>query len=420
MIAAQPAMAYSPEAVLAKSMSSVPQLEDATSHQHLNPFSKVELGYDRDYSTGHGAITRDEKGRTRTREEKSWADELSLQLRPKLFREASTYNQLEKALHENTLLTQKTLKSKAAQAAYDLLIRAALAKEQKRLVADWNVVLDKSQQLSSLAAHLSDKDARGVFKSVNEVTKAKNEIIETNAVIAGVTRSLDRTGLNLEGLEISEIISPAEIADRLTQLSQEEGSLSQDRLKSDLATARASLEHSVAERGRLVDALKFSVKKGQDDILRNRFTPGVADPWLQVETRRNTSFSFGISINLPFLAASDLGDQKDKIKLALLADTTIRETQEAEEKKAGLQSMLKEKIALFETLSEKSMKMAEDLRQSDPSLALEMGRDVMSRRMLKAKLQAEIRALYVELLFETGRLAAEPEINHLSRNRKKI
>ena len=381
----------------------------------------MELGYDRKWGTSSGEISKDEKERTRTREGSEWSNELSLQVRPKGISEAAAYGRLESALRENTSLARKAVRSRSARLAYEVLVRAALAKEEKNLVNDWSQVLAKSQKVSALAAQLDGADAKDVLKSGNEIIKARNDIIEINATIAGVSYALESRGLKLDELETAEILSPQEINTRLDSVKPSAGGLSREEILSDLATTRSATALSLAERGSLINGLKFSVQKGREELQRKRFDPAVNSAFLQLENRKTTSYTLGISFNLPFLAASNLGDQKDRVKLARAEEEAVRDANEAGERYASLRSMIREKVALYESIAiPEGAASASRQRQRDPVLALEIDRAQMTQRLLKAKILAEVRLLYVEYLAESGVLAEQPEMNHLSRKERKI
>lgn len=403
LLAAPGAHAYSPEILLEKAAPKVPQVESASSRQWLNPFSSISLGLEHSWEQAHGFITADDNGRVRTRDQKQKANQLSIDVKPKGLFEAFSFHKYEKVLNASTSLEQKILISKSARAAHELLARAALAKEQKLLLADWNVILERSQRLSSITAR-SEGDAKAVLKAAGEVEKAKAEMAEISGAVEGVTRMLTAYGLKLEELEISGLLTADEIGARAAALSPDSSLSSEDAL-AESSLERARVKHSEDKNSKWIDGFKFSVQKGNDDILRKRFQPSGSSALVQDETRKSTAYSLGVTVNLPFLAASDLDEQRDRIRLARREMESQIASNEALELTAALRRNVIEKVAAYNSASDSKTTISDQLLHNDPALAMELQRSSMSRRLNRLKLLGEIRALYVELLYETGRLS---------------
>ncbi|MGZ3696184.1 MAG: hypothetical protein ACXWQO_19345 [Bdellovibrionota bacterium] len=426
LLATQAAWAYSPELLLQKSLVKVPELDSASTKQHLNPFSKITLGLEHQWGSGTGNISDDDKQRLRTRNETTKQNQLTLQLRPKGISEAAAYSKYEKSLENRTDLERKILRSLNAKASYELLIRAAQAKEEKNLLIEWNTILDRSQKLSVITSR-SEGDAKAVVRAASEIEKAKGEMAAISSGIAGVKHTLSTRDLKLEELEIDQIVSGPDMQERLASLGGEISSISRDEALADLDMEQKRLGHAVAERSHLVDSLKFSVSKDTGNILRDRFDhtqdsqiPLPGTELIQNESRKGTSYSVGITLNLPFLAAKDLDEQRDRIKLAKQELANQLESEKAAEHTATLRELVKEKLSILTSVTEANTVIPDNLLRSDPALAMDMQRSSMQRRLVRIRMLAEIRALYIELLFETGTLANEPDLNHLSKTNRRI
>lgn len=418
LLLAQTAFGYSPEALLEKSMVKVPELESGSTLQFLNPFSRISIGLEASKGKANGKITPDDNNRTRFRDQKDKQKELSLDLRPKGLFEIVSYGRYEKSLAARTELEKKILRARATKAAHELLARAAQAKEERMLVADWNLVLERSQKVSQISAR-SEGSARDVLKAANEVDKAKVEMAEIGSVSAGVSSSLEARGFKLEELDTSSVLSAAEMLERLAAL-RPNYSLTKEETLADLTVEQARVKHASDQGSKWLDSIKLSVGKGRDEIQRRRFDPATNETLIQGETRDSKSYSVGVTFNLPFLAAADLDEQRDRIKLARQEVDSQIEGNEAAEHTAALQTLVKEKLQVIAGLTSAKNAISDSLLRQDPLLALELQRTGMNKRLLQIKLLGEVRLLYIELLYETGRLADEPNLNHLSKTNKRI
>jgi hypothetical protein len=425
MLATQKAAAYSPELLLQKSLAKTPEIESASSKQFLNPFSEIRIGVQHSWGHFDSLVTRDDADRIRTRDETAISNELSLQVKPKGISEMNSYRKYEKSLNERTSLERLVLQSKGAKAAYDLLSRAAQAKEEQALLAEWNTILDRTQRLSAISAR-SQGDAKAVVKAASEFDKAKNEMAEISGAIAGVNYSLNRRGLAVDGLETEQILSAQEISERLSQI-KDASSLSATETQAEVDLERTRLKHSEDSNSHWIDSLKFSVKKEKDNSFRQRYVPFpdsiVPTPGTfltQDEAKKGTTFSLAINLNLPFLAARDLDEQRDRIKVARKEAEAQLESDHASERAASLRETVKEKISAYLNSTETKSNITDSLLRNDPMLAMELQRASIYRRLFRIKLLGEIRSLYIELLYETGRLAEEPELNQLSNANRKI
>ncbi|MGE3263037.1 MAG: hypothetical protein AB7K68_14745 [Bacteriovoracia bacterium] len=434
LLAAQNAAAYTPELLLQKSAARVPELEEATSRQFLNPVSEIKLGFEHSWGDSlgrsetlvYGNTPTDRiKTRIRDRDESEYANKLSLELKPKGIFEAISYYKYEKTLKSRTALERKILQSKSAKAAHELLARAAQAREEQALLNEWNLVLDRSQRLSGITAR-SEGDAKAVLKAAGEIDKAKNEMAEISSIIAGVNHSLSRRGLTLNELEIDQVVSAQDIGERLKGMTDISSLTSEDVLN-DLTVERARHKYGLEKNSKWIDGIKFSVGKGVDSIKSHRYDQyqfdGATIPdsnQFPNETRRGTSYSLGITFNLPFLAAGDLDEQRDRIKVARLEVEAQVESDEAGEHAAALREIVKEKVAAYLNSSEGKANITDSLLRNDPALAMELQRASISKRLYRIKLLGEIRTLYIEFLYETGRLAEDADLNHLSKTNRRI
>jgi len=157
--------------------------------------------------------------------------------------------------------------------------------------------------------------------------------------------------------------------------------------------------HSIAERGKLLDGVKLSMKQ---------------------EPKKEKIYKLELSFNLPFLAAQDLGDYKDRLKAAEAEVKGRQAMFEESLASAGLAEVLKRKISLYRAMGEGPKWENSALLRQDPALALDLRRTSVALKLTRANLLAEIRTLYVNLLLETETLAKQPELNHLSRAKRKI
>ena len=373
------AFGFSPEALL--SAPATISAEGPGARQHWNPFSRVQAGYE------YGDLG-------------SEKHEFSLQLRPKSISEGSRYKAYAQALREDAKVSAEILRSRELALGYTLVVDTALAKEQTILVKEWKQLLEQSQGLSALEARRSGADVKSLIKNGPEVDKAQNELIDLEALIAATESQLARRNLKLADLETNDLAGPRDIADRLNKISQG-ASLSRAKLETKLAVEQGAFTHAVAASNHLLDAIKVTA---------------------QTESQKKPSFGVELTFNLPFLAAEDLGEVKDRLKLAELEVETREKIREESLRTAGLSKQIRGKIDLLESLEKRisGSSSAASVARQDPSLAFELKRAYLKNRLLAAELRAEIRILFVQLLLEEGRLAAEPGLNHLSKSGRRI
>lgn len=374
------AHAYAPEELLKKVSVSTPEISAPGSRQYLNPFSKVGAGWER------SDLSKRE-------------NEFSLSLSLKGISEAREYKRLAGALTQDIEVSQKLVRSTSLQTAYTALISAALAKEQNASVEELRDLLGKSQKLNAIAARRDRADVKNVLKGSSELQKSIEEVIEIESQLAGIRRFLSGHGLKLEELDTNELVSPEEIAASIENLPVNEVALTSKKILTEVEVTKHDANHSIAERSKLLDGLKLSMEQAP---------------------KKENVYKVEVSFNLPFLAAQDLGDFKDRLKAAEAEVKGQQAMLEESLKSAGLAEVLKRKISLYRAMGEGPKWENNDLLRQDPALALDLKRTSVALRLTRANLLAEIRSLYVSLLLETETLARQPDTNHLSRVKRKI
>lgn len=375
------AQAFTPEAILQKAGPAVADQAGPGKSQYLNPFSRVQAGYE------YGELG-------------SNKHEFSLNFRPKSISEFGKYKTFSQSLQEEAGLSQKLLRSRSLALSYSLVIDAALAKEQLGLVKEWKLLLQQSQGLSALEARRSEADVKTLIKNGPEVDKAHNELIDLEALIAGTEAQLAAGNFSVIDLDISDIAGPSEIAQKVSSLPNSPG-LTEAKLRSKLAVETSGFAHDASANNHLIDSIKVTA---------------------QTEKKKDPSFGFELTFNLPFLAAESLSEHKDRLKLAELEVETREKVREETIRTAGLSQQIRAKISLWQDMDKRNsaMKGGSNLGRQDPVLAFELRRANLKNRLMAAELLAEIRLLYVQLLLERGRLADEPGTNHLSKSGRKI
>jgi hypothetical protein len=373
------AFAYTPEALIEKVAPLVPEIPSPGAHQYLNPFTQVQVGYERpDFG----------------KEE----NEFSLSLEPKSLSEASSYKAYASSLTRDAEVSRKLLRSQALRTAYSALISAALAKERSESMGELNDLLNKSQKLSEIEARLSRDDVKNVLKANSDLQKSLGDLIDSESEIAGIRKFLSTRGLKLGDLETTDIIGPDEIEARLAALPKETVALSAKKIQSSLDVARSEARHSTAKRSKLLDEVKLSMK----------------------EDKKEQAYKLEVTFNLPFLAAQNLDDYKDAMKAATAEVESRQAMLEESLQSAGLAEVLKRKISFYRAMGDGHASVSASILRQDPALALELKRSSVALRLTKASLLAEIRTLYVDLLLETEALADQPQLNHLSKAGRKI
>lgn len=379
MLAGQ-AFAYEPELLLRKIVVATPEVSAPGSMQFLNPFSKIGAGWERP------DLDKNE-------------NEFSISLKPKGISEAVEYKRLSAALSRDIEVSQKLIRSTSLRTGYNALISAALAKEQNSSVEELKELIGKSQRLSAIAARADQADVKNVLKSGSELQKSVEEVIEVESQLAGIRRFLGAHGLKVEDLETGDLIGPEEIAAAVEALPVNEVALSSKKILTEVEVVKHDASHSIAERSKLIDGVKLSMKQ---------------------EPKKEKIYKLELSFNLPFLAAQDLGDYRDRLKAAEAEVKGRQAMFEESLASAGLAEILKRKISLYRAMGEGPKWENSALLRQDPALALDLRRTSVALKLTRATLLAEIRTLYVSLLLETETLAEQPELNHLSRAKRKI
>lgn len=374
------AHAYEPEALLQKIVVSTPELSAPGKLQYLNPFAKIGAGWERP-----------------DLEKKE--NEFSLTLKPKGISEAVEYKRLAGALRQDIEVSQKLIRSTSLQTGYNALINAALAKEQNASVEELKDLIGKSQKLSAIAALRDQADVKNVLKSGSELQKSVEEVIEVETQLAGIRRFLSAHGLKVEDLDTSDLIGIDEISAAVEAAPVNEVALTSKKILTETEVIKHDAGHSIAERSKLLDGVKVSMK---------------------TEPKKDSIYKVELSFNLPFFAAQDLGDFQDSLKAAEAEVKGRQAMFEESLNSAGLAEVLKRKISLYRAMGEGPKWENSSLLRQDPALALDLRRTSVALRLTRATLLAEIRTLYVSLLLETEILAKAPELNHLSRTKRKI
>lgn len=374
------AEAYAPEELLRKIVLPAPKLSAPGKLQYLNPFAEVGAGYER------GDLDKKE-------------NEFSISVSPKGIGEAIEYKRLAGALSRDIEVSEKLLRSQTLQTAYTALINAALAKEQNATMAELKDLLGKSQKLNAIAARRDRADVKNVLKGSSDLEKSMAEMIEIEAQLAGIQNFLSGHGLKLDELDTTDLLGIEEISSSLEKISLNGVALTSKKILTEVEVAKHDAAYSIAERSKLLNDVKFSVTQ---------------------EPKKENVYKIEVGFNLPFLAAQNLSDFKDGLKAAAAEVKGQQAMLEESLRSAGLAEILKQKISLFRAMGVGPKWESSGLLRQDPALALDLQRTSAALRLTRANLLAEIRTLYVSLLLETEALANEPDLNHLSREKRKI
>lgn len=389
------AWAYLPETLLGKA-AGVHQDIESLGTGSSNPFANVKLSYDfREYldeSQGvFGPLT--QKGLNTAR----FRHVVDLSLTPRLFAEARAYHAFEDVLNKATSVTNALSRATKMRTAYLLLIETARLKEIGAQIKNWTELLALSQKISRVEARKSEPDVRKFLKANLDAERAKSELIEIAASRAKIETRLSEMGLTIEGLETEDLLGAGEIDRKLSQAKDAASlGITSSALATRLEADRANLEYARAKHRRLIDEFKVGVGKSTDE----------------------TIYRVSVTLNLPWLAANDLNEQNDRLRFAedeakrraaILEDASRREEILAE---------LKGKIALYQEIAQSPLFKAEI--SSDPSLSLELRRMNDEHQRRASLLLAQIRAHYIELLFENGTLSEQADLNALSKSSRRI
>lgn len=376
------ALAYEPEQLLGSFAPTGKQTLDRAGFTSLfNPLSGLKLSAKKD-------------------EFNDKAYSFGLKLKPKGLFEAREYHRMGSALNRGADLAERGARSDSLVSAYQLLIQADFAREQEVLQADLKRLAERGAKLSSLEAQRSRLDAKSALKAGLEVEKLKNDMAQGQAATSEVRALLQQKKLRLEDLNPADLLSPEEIYREVTTRTEAAETLTAARARSGLELDEASSELRRAQNRRLIDELELFSKTGKG----------------------GARIGFEVTLNLPFLAAGDLSEYKDQMKLVETRLETERAVEVERVRLPRLAQQLKDKIEVYRFLEANSAveNAAATLQVADAGLLLELRRTVVQRKLQRATLVAEIRTAYVEYLAENGVIADEPSLNHLSRSKRRI
>ncbi len=376
------AQAFEPETLLqAFTPKSVPEIDRSGFTSLYNPFSALKVSVKKDEFQSDGYS-------------------FGLKIKPKGLFEASDYHKFGSLLNQGSGLAERIMRSQSLLAAYTLLVQADLAKEQEMLQREMRKVVERGQKLSAIEARKSRLDAKGLLKADMEIEKARNELAQGVAGISELRWQLSEKGLRLEDLDSQDMFTPEEISRELTKIPESTETLSALKSRSDIEIANLGFELKKTQNRRWLDEVELFTKEGKGE----------------------SRIGFEVSINLPFLAAKDLDEQKDQIKLVETKLESERLQELERVKIPRLVQVLKEKIEVYRFLQANSAleKAAPSLSIPDAGFLLELNRTVLQKKLNRSTLLAEIRMLYLELMHETGRLAENSNVNVLSRSQRRI
>lgn len=376
------AWAFEPEELIRSfTPARAPLAERAGFNALYNPFAKIQLAVKKDEFNADGYA-------------------FGLKLRPKGFFAGRDYHKLGTSLNQQIDLKEKTFRSESLVTAYTLLAKADYAKEQAVLLEQLKALAEKASRVSRLEAQRSRLDAKSLLKASLEIGKVQDEVAVEQASISEVRALLAEKNLRLENLNTADLMSPADIGSALASLTPPAETLTAANARSDSALADAALSLRRSENRRWLEEVEVFTKDGKNE----------------------TRVGFEVTLNLPFLAAPDLDEQKDQLKAT---ETRLESEQVLSAERVKLPRMiqfLKDKIAVYELLDAggRTEEAAEKIAAYDPAFALELKRTSLQRKLNKAKLRAEIRTAYVGLLHEAGKISAEETRSLLSRSGRSL
>ncbi|MCO5142922.1 MAG: hypothetical protein M9962_07525 [Oligoflexia bacterium] len=364
--------AYSPNEFLLKISqreSSNQLIKEVSGVNKFNPFNNVSAGLEKS-----------------DLEKDKYKAELKLEIKG-IF-EHFKYHSASNALNQNIETSNSYFQAKKRADELKLLILTAFAKEQLLLINESRRVLEKNQKINAIEANRTSYDIKNLFKANKEIESMREDAITSQTEISSLSEYIREHGFKIEDLETNKLIEPNSIFNLLNKISINSGSLTKDYLESTAQREQKIYELEKAKNNKIIDEVTFSLEsdKGKKNV-----------------------YGLGVSINLPFLNATDLKQKTDELKQIENAEKYRTAAIEESGKIPRIVEIAKQKIELYRHIETSLVieQNAEKTKNADPFLIMEIKRSILKSKFNKAKLLAEIRTAYIDALFEQNSLPFE-------------
>lgn len=355
----------------------------------LNPLSKTELRVD--------------QGDLKKPDDLKWG----LRLYPKGPSEFRRGLRFQEALAANERAAHDEALSLLLSSRYQLVARAALLKEKMQLAAELKKVTERAHKAMAYAAQKNRAELKSFLKNKADLEKTGVKIADTERDHRYLERELRALGIELNALDLGDLASIGDL-----------------RLRQDLATApgQRSFTAQIAEKDFEKSRRSFDFERAREDRWLEHVEITVQDDKLE------KVYGVGVAFNLPFAAGPDLervekqtGELRERAKLAQTvaeADRVLHEASVELRTLFDVHRMLTDERPRLS--AEQLRKAAPSIAAQDPLLAVELERSWIESREQILDLEFRIRSLLIVYLHESGRLAADPEQNVLSKMSKRI
>jgi hypothetical protein len=334
--------------------------------------------------------------------------EYALRLYPKGFTEFSKGKSFQKSLEKSEKAISKNALSQSLAQRYLLLARAALLQAKLDLA---NQLADLNRKSGKAAAYTAQRDRaelKSFLKSRVELDKHDLKVAEIQRDYAALQDDFKSRGLgDPKGLDLSDLVQPEDVRGRITAVPQPSETLTGQVARLEAETADAAFNYERAQNEAWLDHVEISAKRLDRD---------------------EKIFGVRLSINLPFASAPDMSDiqkaakeareKAEKVQISRESGALFRQSVSELTTLLDLHSRLtKERSRLSPSQMKKT---SQAVSGRDPLLALEFQRGWYESYEQLLDVEFRIRELYVSYLVESTALAEAPEVNYLSKTKKRI
>ncbi|MES3036317.1 MAG: hypothetical protein V4736_00295 [Bdellovibrionota bacterium] len=384
----------------------------AESGNNWNPFWQMQFKFEKENidSTDRNADIRLYPSRGfRTLHETSLFQKGSLRFYPKGFSDWRTSARYQNVIEKNERTLQKEALSKALVSRYNLIARAAMLKEKKEISKDLSGLTKKLDRVISLAAQRDRAELKNFLKMKSDFHKTALRVTDINQSIALLDQELKEMGApEVSTVDLSNLATMDDLRAKLAEIEKMERqtSLAGQVAKEDMERAEAALAFDKARDEKWLDYVEITAE----------------------EDSRERVYGIALAINLPFLAASDprLIDKRSEYQRSRAE--SLQAVRENDRILQSSISELKGLLDLHKSLSsttglmngDRLKRTSQAIAVQDPLLSLELQRGWQESREQMLDLEFRIRSLLITVMQESSYLAENPEVNHLSKNQKRI
>ncbi|MGE0631911.1 MAG: hypothetical protein AB7O96_05860 [Pseudobdellovibrionaceae bacterium] len=361
-------------------------LEIIDSATGINPFSEVQL-------------------RLEGTESNTNKKEYGLRLYPKGLSEFTSYRRYQRSLEALGEWQKDDALSSALVNRYSLVSRIAFL-QQKKIISQ--ELMSISKKANQALAYYSKKN-RSELKSY---IKGKTDLYKIDLKIAEIERESVRIEQELESLslpkafsiDLKNLASVEDIKKRFKSQESKELPRSAEKLGLELQKLQSSVSYDHAKDSKWLDYFELTVK----------------------EDKNQQVFGVGLAFNIPFLSSPDIGRLDKKVKAQMEEVELQNLTTGAEKNLESLAFEIQNMISLYTSMSEDRMnierlkKASSMIAKQDVLLAVELQKSWFESFEQLSEVEFQIRTLYIQYLHEASVLAANPDVNYLSKNKGRI